>query len=121
MSAVALEPAYDWKPLRMAVVTSASTFGVVVPSNMHMEIREIDYQNLQGGVNEVIIRQIPSGNIRPPSSVILDDANLAANTSGPYSPRIPIRVVQESCVIEASASLGPANVVLAYRLKFGRP
>jgi hypothetical protein len=119
MSAAALEPDYDWKTLRMSIVTGATTFGVIVPSNMHMEIREIDYSNLTAGVNEVIIRQIPSGNIRPSSAIVLDDEELEA--SKPYSPRIPVRVVQENCVIEASANLGPAVAVLAYRLKYGRP
>lgn len=106
----------------MVISTGAATFGVIVPATMYMEIREIDYSNLYTGNNEVIIRQIPSGVIRNTTAIILDDANLAPPaTSSPYSPRIPVRTVQENCVIEASSTAGPAKVTTAYRLMYGRP
>lgn len=114
-----MSSSYDWKQLRMTVVTSATTFGVIVPSNMHVEIKDIVYANTTAGANEVILRQIPSGSIRPASAIVLDDQEVASQS--PYSPRIPIRVMQENTVIEASASLGPISVTLAYRLKYGRP
>jgi len=113
------ERAYDWKPLSMSVNTGAATFGVIVPATMHMELKEISYSNRTNNDNRVIIRQIPSGNIRPSTSIILDDQQLAALSA--YSPRIPIRTVQENCVIEASSNAGPISANLAYRLRYGRP
>ena len=120
MSALSAGPFYDWKPLNMQLNTGAATFGVIVPSNMHMQIREIDYTNKTTTTNEAILRQIPSGNIRPSSQTILDDEVLTP-ASPSYSPRIPIRVIQENCVIEASSTQGPLSVTLAYRLRYGRP
>jgi hypothetical protein len=110
---------YDWKQLRMAISTGAATFGIIVPATMHIEMKEIVYTNLTNANNEVILRQIPSGNIRPASACILDDQQIAANS--PYSPRIPIRIMQENTVMEASSSAGPINVTLAYKLRYGRP
>ena len=90
---------------------------------MFMEIKEISYANLTtgaaGSANQAILRQIPSGNIRPPALVVIDEQYVAANT--PYSPRNPIRVMQENTVMEASTSIGPMMVNFAYRLRYGRP
>jgi hypothetical protein len=110
---------YDWKNLSFVVTTGAATFGPIVPSMMHMEIKEISYSNLTNAQNQVILRQIPSGTVRPPHSVIIDQQSIAP--LAPYSPRIPIRTVQEDHVIEASSSAGPCIVNLVYRLKYGRP
>ena len=110
---------YDWKQCNMNVTTQSQTFGVIVPATMYMEIKDIVYANLTAGANQITLRQIPSGNIRPASATVIDSQEVAA--SSPYSPRIPIRIVQESSVVEASASLGPATVTFAYRLKQGRP
>jgi len=103
----------------MDVSTSATTFGPIVPAMMHMEIKEISYSNRTSALNRVQIRQIPSGTVRPASAIFIDDQQLAADS--PYSPRIPIRTVQEGHVLEASASAGPMTVNLAYRLRYGRP
>ena len=111
--------AYDWKNLRMDVNTGAATFGPVVPAMMHMEIKEISYSNRTSVENRVQIRQIPSGTVRPAHSIIIDDQQIAGNA--PYSPRIPIRVVQENHVLEASSSNGPITCNLTYRLVYGRP
>ena len=113
------EQAFDWKPLSMSINTGAATFGSIVPAMMHMEIKEISYSNRTNADNRVQIRQIPSGNIRPASSIIIDDQQLAPLS--PYSPRIPIRTVQENSVLEASSNAGPIQANLAYRLRFGRP
>lgn len=118
-----MSDSFDWKPLSMSVTTAAATFGAIVPATMHMEIKEMTYSNATtgaaGAINQVTVRQIPSGNIRPSSAIILDQENVQANT--PYSPRNPIKIVQESCVIEASTNNGPMIVNLAYRLRYGRP
>ena len=111
---------YNWKQVRMQLTTGAATFGVVVPATMHMKVKDICYTNVNSGANEAILRQIPSGNIRPPSAVIIDDEIVGAGFTS-YSPIDHIRVVQENCVIEASAAQGPMNVTLAYRLYYGRP
>jgi hypothetical protein len=110
---------YNWKNLSFVVATGAATFGPIVPSMMHMEIKEISYSNLTNAQNRVILRQIPSGTVRPPHSVIIDQQSIAP--LAPYSPRIPIRTVQEDHVIEASSDAGPCIVNLVYRLKYGRP
>jgi len=110
---------YDWKPLSATIPTGATTFGVVVPAMMHMELKEISYSNRVNLNNRVTIRQIPSGTVRPSSSVIIDDQQIAANS--PYSPRIPIRVVQESHVLEGNTTQGECQINLAYRLRYGRP
>lgn len=114
-----MSSSYDWKQLAMSVTTSAATFGVIIPSTMHVEIKDIVYANTTNAANEVILRQIPSGTIRPASAIVLDDQEVASLS--PYSPRIPIRVMQENTVIEASSTLGPIKVTLAYRLRYGRP
>jgi len=110
---------FDWKPLRMEVTTSAATFGPIVPAMMHMEIKEISYSNRTNDNNRVQLRQIPSGTVRPSHAILIDDQQIAANS--PYSPRKPIQVVQEDHVLEASTDKGPMSVVLAYRLRYGRP
>ena len=110
---------FDWKPLRMDINTGAATFGVVVPAMMTMEIKEISYSNRTNADNRVQTRQIPSGTVRPASSIILDDQQLAPLS--PYSPRIPIRTVQEDHVLEATSSAGPISANLIYRLRYGRP
>jgi hypothetical protein len=110
---------YDWKNLSFTVNTGAATFGPIVPSMMHMEIREISYSNLTNAQNKIVLRQIPSGTVRPPHSVIIDQQSIAP--LAPYSPRIPLRIVQEDHVIEASTDSGPCIVNLVYRLKYGRP
>lgn len=109
---------YDWKNLSMSINTGAATFGVIVPATMTMEMKEISYANRTNADNRVQLRQIPSGNIRPASAVILDDQQLAPLS--PYSPRTWVRNVQENCVIEASSSAGPIQANLAYRLRYGR-
>jgi len=109
----------NWKQLTMAVNTGAATFGAIVPAMMHMEITEVSYSNTTNANNQATLRQIPSGSVRPASAVIIDQQQIGANS--PYSPRIPIRVVQENSVIEASSTAGPITVNLAYRLKYGRP
>lgn len=114
-----MSDAYDWKNLRMEVNTGAATFGPIVPAMMHMEVKEISYSNRTNASNRAIIRQIPSGTVRPAHSIILDDQEVAALS--PYSPRIPIRTVQEDHVIRASSSAGPISVNLTYRLRYGRP
>jgi hypothetical protein len=114
---------FDWKDLSFVANTGAATFGVIVPATMHMELKDIDYANLTTGVagsaNQVIVRQIPSGVIRPSTSIIIDQQNVQANM--PYAPKAPIRTIQENCVIEASTTVGPMIVSLAYRLRYGRP
>ena len=109
----------EWKNLRMEVNTGAATFGPIMPATMHMEIKEISYSNRVNAANRAILRQIPSGTVRPAHSIIIDDQNIAALS--PYSPRIPIRTVQEDHVIEATSSAGPITVNLTYRLRYGRP
>ena len=110
---------YDWKNLRMEVVTGAATFGPIVPAMMHMQIKEISYSNRTDAQNRVVLRQIPSGTVRPSHSIFIDDQNIAP--LAPYSPRIPIRTVQEDHVIEASSSAGPISCNLVYKLVYGRP
>lgn len=110
---------FDWKPLRMNINTGAATFGVVVPAMMSMEIKEIAYSNRTAAVNRVQISQIPSGTVRPASAIVIDDQTIAA--SSPYSPRIPIRTMQEEHVLEASSDAGPITANLVYRLGYGRP
>jgi len=110
---------YDWKNLRMEVVTGESTFGPIVPSMMHMQIKEITYSNRTNDDNRVQIAQIPSGTVRPSHSIIVDDQQIAPLS--PYSPRIPIRVVQEDHVLQALSSKGPISATLTYRLVYGRP
>lgn len=109
---------YNWKQLNCVVNTGAATFGVIVPSTMHLEMKEINYANLTAAANNVILRQIPSGTNRPASATILDDQEVASQS--PYSPRIPIRVMQENTVLEASSSAGPIHVTFSYRLLYGR-
>lgn len=109
----------EWKNLRMEVNTGSTTFGPIMPATMHMEIKEINYSNRTNAANRVILRQIPSGTVRPAHSIIIDDQEVAALS--PYSPRIPIRTVQEDHVIEATSSAGPISVNLTYRLRYGRP
>jgi len=110
---------YDWKNLRMEVNTGAGTFGSIVPAMMFMEIKEISYSNRTNADNRVQIAQIPSGTVRPSHSIILDDQQIAPLS--PYSPRIPIRTVQENHVLQAISSAGPITVNLTYRLRYGRP
>lgn len=114
-----MSDAFDWKDESITVTTAAATFGVIVPAMMHMEMKELNYSNQTAGINSVILRQIPSGAIRPPASIIIDQQTLASQT--PYSPRNPIRTMQENTVLEASANAGPATVSFAYRLRYGRP
>jgi len=110
---------YEWKNLRLNVNTASATYGPIVPALMHMEIKEISYSNRTDAQNRVVLRQIPSGTVRPGHSIIIDDQNLAP--LAPYSPRIPIRLVQEDHVIEANSTAGPITVNLVYRLRYGRP
>jgi len=110
---------YDWKNLRMEVNTGAATFGPIVPKMMHMQVKEISYSNRTNNDNRVQIAQIPSGSVRPSHSIVVDDQQIAPLS--PYSPRIPIRVVQEDHVIQALTSAGPMSVSLTYRLIYGRP
>jgi len=109
---------YDFKNLRMEVNTSSMTFGPIVPAMMHMEVKEITYSNRTDAQNRVQLRQIPSGTVRPAHSILVDDQNIAP--LAPYSPRIPIRTVQENHVLEANSSAGPISLNLVYRLKYGR-
>jgi len=101
------------------VNTGAATFGPIVPAMMHMQVKEISYSNRLNAQNRAIVRQIPSGTVRPSHSIVLDDQSIAA--LAPYSPRIPIRTVQEDHVIEASSDAGPITVNLVYKLVYGRP
>ncbi|MEM2905004.1 MAG: hypothetical protein QW587_04615 [Candidatus Bathyarchaeia archaeon] len=109
---------YDWKNLSFTAQTGAATFGPIVPRMMTMEIKEISYSNLTNAQVVATLRQIPSGDIRPPSAIILDAQSLAPYS--PYSPRIGIRTVQGEAVIEAGTDLGPVRVNLVYRLLYGR-
>jgi len=110
---------YDWKNLSATIGSGATTFGVIVPAMMHMELKEISYSNRVNANNRATIRQIPSGTVRPSSAIIIDDQQIAPNS--PYSPRIPIRTVQEGHVLEGNTTQGEMQVNLAYRLRYGRP
>lgn len=110
---------YDWKNLRMEVNTGAATFGPIVPAMMHMQVKEIAYSNRTNNDNRVQVAQIPSGTVRPSHSIIVDDQQIAP--MAPYSPRVPIRTVQEDHVLQALSSAGPITVNLVYKLVYGRP